>query len=91
MELISLEYKAPSDLYEAEKILLKVVDEGKYYEWNLRRILEQVIKETGGSSKYIQLCYELYCDGYNFLDNLGLGYGLSITVPLPLHLSQVVI
>jgi hypothetical protein len=23
----------------------------------------------------------LYCDGYNFLDNLGLGYGLSITVP----------
>ena len=25
--------------------------------------------------------YDLYCKGYNFFDNLGLGYGLAIEVP----------
>jgi hypothetical protein len=25
--------------------------------------------------------YDLYCDGYYFLDDLGLGYGLMFTVP----------
>jgi hypothetical protein len=25
--------------------------------------------------------YDLYCKGYNFLDNLGLGYGLAVEVP----------
>ena len=26
-------------------------------------------------------CYDLYCDGFNFLDNLGIGYGLGLTCP----------
>ena len=81
LELISLGYKTASDLYKAEKILFKIVNVEKYYEWNLRRILEKVINRTNESAKYIQLCYQFYCDGYDFLDNLGLGYGLSITVP----------
>ena len=25
--------------------------------------------------------YDFYCKGYNFFDNLGLGYGLAIEVP----------
>ena len=25
--------------------------------------------------------YDLYCKGYNFMDNLGLGYGLAVEVP----------
>jgi len=81
LELISLSYKKPSDLYEAEKILFKLVGKGKYYEWYLRNVLNKVIDRTAESASSIQLCYELYCDGYNFLDNLGLGYGLSIAVP----------
>ncbi|MBM9518602.1 hypothetical protein JWG39_02070 [Desulforhopalus vacuolatus] len=81
LNLISLSYKQPSSLYEAEKILKRYVDIGKYYEWSLRRVLEKVIDHSENASRYIEKCYDLYCDGYNFLDNLGLGYGLSVVVP----------
>lgn len=81
LELISLGYKTPSDLYEAEKILFNLVDEGKYYEWSLRRILEKIINKSNDSAIYIEECYNLYCEGYNFLNDLGLGYGLCIVSP----------
>ena len=81
LDLISLSYKQPSSLYEAEKILKRHINVGKYYEWNLRRIIQKVIDRPTDAHKYIEQCYDMYCDGYGFLDNLGLGYGLSITVP----------
>jgi hypothetical protein len=81
LDLISLAYKQPSSLYEAEKILKPHIDIGKYYEWYLRRILQKVIDRPVDAHKYIMQCYDMYCDGYGFLDNLGLGYGLAITVP----------
>ena len=81
LDLISLTYKQPSSLYEAKKILSPHIDIGKYYEWYLRRILQKVIDHPTDVHKYIEQCYDLYCDGYGFLDNLGLGYGLAVTVP----------
>jgi len=81
LALISLSYKQPSSLYEAEKILKRYVDIGKYHEWSLRRVLEKVIDRPKNAARYIEQCYDLYCDGYSFLDNLGLGYGLSVVVP----------
>ena len=42
LDLISLTYKQPSSLYEAEKILRPRIDIGKYYDWYLRRILQKV-------------------------------------------------
>ncbi|WP_027709740.1 hypothetical protein [Zooshikella ganghwensis] len=81
LNLISLTYKQPSSLYEAEKILKPHIDIGKYYEWYLRRVLQNVIEHPIDAHKYIEQCYDMYCDGYGFLDNLGLGYGLTVTVP----------
>ena len=79
--LISLDYRLPSSLYEAEKILRRYIDIGDYHEWYLRRVLQKVIDRTEDAHESIEQCYDLYCDGYDFLDNLGLGYGLSIAVP----------
>ncbi len=81
LDLISLTYKLPSSLYEAEKILRPHIDIGKYYDWYLRRVLQQVIEHPTDVHKYIEQCYDMYCDGYGFLDNLGLGYGLAVSVP----------
>lgn len=81
LELISLNYKTPANLYEAEKILFNLVDEGKYYEWSLRHILEEIINKSNNSALYIEQCYNLYCEGYDFLNDLGLGYGLCISSP----------
>jgi hypothetical protein len=81
LDLISLNYKTPSSLYDAEKILRKYVDIGKCYEWQLKVVLQKVIDRSSDAHKYIERCYDLYCDGYYFLDNLGLGYGLMAAVP----------
>jgi hypothetical protein len=81
IELISLNYKTPSSLYEAEKLLTKYVDVGKYYEWYVEQILMKIIERPKNVQKYIEQCYDLYCDGFGFLDNLGIGYGLCLTVP----------
>jgi hypothetical protein len=56
LDLISLAYKQPSSLYEAEKILKPHIDIGKYYEWYLRRILQKVIDRPVDAHKYIEQC-----------------------------------
>ncbi len=81
LNIISLNYKPPSALYEAEKILRTYINIGKYYEWHLRRVLQKIIDRPDDAYKYIEQCYDMYCDGYYFIDNLGLSYGLSVAVP----------
>jgi len=79
IEVISINYTTPSGLYEAEKILSSYFSMGKYYEWNIRNILQKIAEKPSDVQKYIEQCYDLYCDGFGFMDNLGLGYGLGIT------------
>lgn len=81
MKLISLNYKQSSSLHEAEKILKRYIDTGKYYDWYLRSVLQKIIDHPSDAHSYIEKCYDMYCDGYSFLDNLGLGYGLAVIVP----------
>ncbi|ROS66355.1 hypothetical protein [Vibrio crassostreae] len=81
LELISISYKMPSGLYEAQKILSNYFSLGKYHEWALRNLLGKIVSKPADVHKYIEQSYDLYCEGYDFLDNLGLGYGLSIIHP----------
>jgi len=81
LELISINYKTPSGLYEAEKVLSSYFSMGKYYEWNIRNILQKITEKPNDVHKYIEQCYDLYCDGFDFMDNLGMGYGLGLTCP----------
>ena len=88
LELVSLNYTTPSSLYEAEKILKKHIEIEKYHEWYLRNILQKIIERPDNVYKYIVETYDLYCNGYNFLDNLGIGYGLGIEVPHSSYSAQ---
>ncbi len=45
----------------------------------MRRVLQKIIDRTHDVHIFIEECYNLYCDGYSFVDNLGLCYGLAIT------------
>ncbi|CAM4188501.1 hypothetical protein [Pseudoalteromonas byunsanensis] len=81
LEIISINYKTPSGLYEAQKVLSKYFSMGKYYEWSIRNILHKIIAKPDDVHKYIEQCYDLYCEGFGFMDNLGLGYGLGLTCP----------
>ena len=79
LNIISINYKTPSGLYEAQKVLSNYFSMGKYYEWSIRNILGKIIERPNNVPKYIEQCYDLYCDGFGFMDNLGLGYGLGLT------------
>ncbi|MDK2594051.1 hypothetical protein [Pseudoalteromonas obscura] len=79
LEIISINYKTPSGLYEAQKVLSKYFSMGKYYEWSIRNVLCKIIEKPNDVHKYIEQCYDLYCAGFGFMDNLGLGYGLGLT------------
>ncbi|WP_299010912.1 hypothetical protein [uncultured Shewanella sp.] len=81
LALISINYTTPSALYEAKKILSLYFSMGQYYEWYLRNILQKIVNRPSDVQQYIRQCYELYCDGFDFMDNLGMGYGLSATCP----------
>lgn len=53
LEIISINYKTPSSLYEAQKVLSKYFSMGKYYEWSIRNILHKIIAKPHDVDKYI--------------------------------------
>lgn len=81
IDLISLNYNTPSSKYEIGKILKGRFDEGKFEAIKLIRLLNSIIGRDGKEGESLMLMYDLYCKGYYFLEDLGLGIGLFIEVP----------
>ena len=51
------------------------------------RLLEEALKRTEKLPYILMEFYDLYCHGYTFLNDLGLGYGLMCEVPSPSRYS----
>lgn len=86
LDLISCGYHHKESRYELTEILEKIIDPASYEKWRLERLLDQALDKTDRLPEILIQFYELYCQGYGFLDNLGLGYGLPIAVlddPIP--------
>ena len=81
LNLIYIDYNLSSAAYESKKIIRKYVDTSEYYRWYLKKLLHKIIVRAPEVHYDIEECYELYCMGLGFLDNLGLGYGLAIVCP----------
>lgn len=81
LDLISLDFRTSSAKYEIEKILKDKVNKGKFETLKLLNFLEDIIERKGEEVKALAKMYDLYCDGYDFLQDLGLGIGLEIEVP----------
>lgn len=80
-ELISLNYNTPSSKYEIGKILKERFDEGKFEAIKMTYLLDSIIDRDGKEGESLIRMYDLYCKGYYFLEDLGLGIGLFIEVP----------
>lgn len=80
-ELLSVDYSKNSNRYDVIKLVTGYINEGEYETWKLKKLLNAVINNNGDLQQVFVDFYDLYCDGYRFLDNLGLGYGLSVVVP----------
>lgn len=81
LNLISLHFDRVSKEYEIGKILKNHIDEGKLETVRFLSLLESIIKRDGKEGEALMRMYDLYCGGYSFLKDLGLGIGLHIEVP----------
>ena len=80
-DLISLNYGTSSSKYEIGKILKERFDEGKFESVKMVELLTSIIERDGEEGESLTRMYDLYCRGYYFLEDLGLGIGLFIEVP----------
>jgi hypothetical protein len=80
-DLISLNYGTPSAKYEIGKVLKERFDEAKFETIKMINLLSSIIERDGKEGESLTRMYDLYCKGYYFLEDLGLGIGLYVEVP----------
>lgn len=81
LELISLSFKKSGAKYELWKLLKKHIDLGEFETYKMLGLLHEAKQKTERLSYILMEFYDLYCKGYNFLQDLGLGIGLAVEVP----------
>lgn len=86
-ELIAFHYQKPFALRELHPILEKHLIPGEFETWRLRRLLAQISREHEELIHILTSLYDLYCEGYRFLEKLALDYGLVLKYP-PLKSRQ---
>lgn len=81
LELISFGYKSDTAQKWLPRVLEKYIDKGELEKRRLHKLLTKALNRDKELPEILMAFYDLYCKGYNFFDNLGLGYGLRVEVP----------
>lgn len=82
LDLISLNYKKSDAQYELYKLLKKQIDLGEYETFKMLSLLYEAKLKNERLPYILMEFYDLYCNGYNFLRDLGLGVGLAFISPI---------
>ena len=83
-DLISLNFMRSHAAHDLSLLIGKHIDHGEFETRQLLGLLNAAKHKTPKLPCVLISLYHLYCDGYVFLDNLGLKYGLRVVVPWPL-------
>ena len=81
LELISLDFGKRSIRHDVERLLEKHLDYGKFETSQILSILRKALASREELPRILTQLYDMYCHGYSFLEDLGLGYGLLCKVP----------
>ena len=81
LELISYGYKSDTAKKWLHPLLSKYIDKGAFESRRVRKLLTKALNRDEDLPQILMTFYDMYCKGYNFFDNLGLGYGLRVEVP----------
>jgi hypothetical protein len=81
LDLLTLNYHKSGAKYELSKLLRKHIDLGDFETYKLLKLLQEAILKTPRLPFILVEFYNLYCRGYHFLQDLGLGYGLAVDSP----------
>jgi hypothetical protein len=79
LALFSLNYKDSYFKDQLKKITGSYLDYSEFEKRKLQKILNDIIARNTDFAKSLIATYDLYCHGYYFLDNIGLGYGLTFS------------
>lgn len=80
-ELISLSFKQSGAKYELWNLLTKHIDLGEFETYKMLGLLNEAKQKTERLPYILMEFYDLYCKGYNFFHDLGIGIGLAVEVP----------
>ncbi len=81
IELISLDFSSKYIFNEIEHILDKYIEFSKYYKNKLITMIDIALNQSEGTALVLMEFYDMYCHGCEFLQTLGLDYGLTCVVP----------
>jgi hypothetical protein len=81
LDLISLSFKKSGAKYELWNLLKKHIDLGEFETYKMLELLYEAKQKTERLPVILMEFYDLYCRGYSFLQDLGLGIGLAVEVP----------
>ena len=79
LDLLSFNFKQKDADYELRKLLEKHISQLDFDNWNIRRLLNELITEQRDPVDVIEHLYGLYCNGYGFLREVGLPYVLGVS------------
>ncbi len=77
VEFISLSFKDRHAIHEMKKIVDKYLDYGEFERRKIDKILNDLTSKNDKFAQSLIAAYDMYCDGYWFLDNIGMGFGLT--------------
>ncbi|MDR2084185.1 MAG: hypothetical protein LBP67_04245 [Bacteroidales bacterium] len=81
LDLISLDFKKNGAKYELCELLKKHIDLGEFETYKMLELLNEAKKKNERLPYILMEFYDLYCKGYAFLQDLGIGIGLAVQVP----------
>ena len=81
LDLISLSFRKIGAKYEICNLLKKHIDLGEFEKYKILGLLNEAKQKTERLPFILMEFYNLYCKGYNFFQDLGLGIGLSVEMP----------
>lgn len=81
LDLMSLSFKKSGAKYELWSLLKKHIDLGEFEAYKMLGLLYEAKQKTERLPYILMEFYDLYCKGYNFFQDLGLGIGLAVEVP----------
>jgi hypothetical protein len=80
-DLISLSFKKSGAKYELWNLLKKHIYLGEFETDKMLGLLNEAKQKTERLPYVLMEFYDLYCKGYNFFQDLGIGIGLAVEVP----------
>lgn len=81
LDLIAYGYKDAHARHGLFKLLGKHIDKGELETKRIYALLTKALNRDKDLPAILKRFYDLYCEGYGFLNDLGIGYGLRVYVP----------